>query len=129
MSRIWSDAALGRNTLEFVHARGLVRFAAAPRPNRPTQAHLVRPRTTSAVWLREGYAEYVARRGTFNYDAARAALIAGDEGVAVRDPYWKYLLLVSHLLDHEGLDVRTLLNDPPEAHEVEARVRTSVRER
>lgn len=77
------------------------------------------------VWLREGYAEYVARRDTFNYDATRAALIAGDEDVAVRDPYWKHLLLVSHLLDREGRDVRTVLNDPPDAHEVEARVRAS----
>ncbi|HEY8943682.1 MAG TPA: hypothetical protein VIM73_05440 [Polyangiaceae bacterium] len=77
------------------------------------------------VWLREGYAEYVARRETFDYHATRTALIAGDEGVAVRDRYWKYLLLVSHLLDREGLDVRAVLNDPPDPHEVEARVRAS----
>lgn len=81
------------------------------------------------VWLREGYAEYVARRDTFDYAATRAALIAGDESVANRDPYWRYLLLVTHLLDREKLDVSTLLNAPPDPTEVEARVRASAARR
>jgi len=75
------------------------------------------------VWLREGYAEYVARHDTFDYAATRAHLIAGDEGLAVHDRYWKYLLLVTYLLDREGLDVSTVLNAPPDSDEVEARVR------
>jgi hypothetical protein len=81
------------------------------------------------VWLREGYAEYVARHDTFDYDATRARLLAGDEGLGTRDRYWKYLVLVTHLLDREGRDVSAVLADPPDPDEVEARVRagTSVR--
>lgn len=75
------------------------------------------------VWLREGYAEYVARHDTFDYEATRAALIAGDDGLGAQDRYWKYLLLVTHLLDREGRDVRNVLAAPPDPNEVEARVR------
>ena len=80
------------------------------------------------AWLREGYAEYVARRDTFDYDSARARLLAGDEEFVTRrsDPYLKYVLLIAHLLDREGLDVSTLLNHPPDADEVEARVRAGM---
>jgi hypothetical protein len=81
------------------------------------------------VWLREGYAEYVARQDTFDYAATRAALLAGDERVAARDQYWRYLLLVTHLLDREGLDVNALLNAPPDPDEVEARVRAGATSR
>lgn len=77
------------------------------------------------AWLREGYAEYIARHDAFDYDATRARLLAGDEGLGVRDRYWKYLLLVSQLVDREGRDVRTLLTAPPDPDEVEARVRAS----
>lgn len=75
------------------------------------------------VWLREGYAEYVARRDTFDYAATRAHLIAGDEEFAARDQYRRYLLLVTHLLDREGMDLNTMLLAPPDPDEVEARVR------
>lgn len=77
------------------------------------------------VWLREGYAEYVARHDTFDYDAARAHLIAADKEFAARDPYWKYLLLVTHLLDRQGMAVTAVLTAPPELTEVEARVRAA----
>ena len=75
------------------------------------------------VWLREGYAEYVARHDTFDYRATRGRLIADDAGFATRDPYWKYLLLVTHLLDQEGMDVSAVLSAPPDPDDVEARVR------
>lgn len=75
------------------------------------------------VWLREGYAEYIARHDTFDYDTTRARFVAGDEGLGARDRYWKYLLLVTHLLDREGQDVSTVLAAPPDPGEVEARVR------
>jgi len=80
------------------------------------------------AWLREGYAEYVARRDTFDYDSSRKRLIAGDEAFMTRrsDPYLKYVLLIAHLLEREGLDVSTLLNHPPDADEVEARVRAGM---
>jgi hypothetical protein len=75
------------------------------------------------VWLREGYAEYVARRDSFDYEATRARFLAGDETLGSGDRYWKYLLLVTQLLDREGLDARDVLSAPPDADEVEARVR------
>lgn len=75
------------------------------------------------VWLREGYAEYVARSDTFDYEATRARFLAGDETLGRRDRYWKYLLLVTHLLDREGRDPSTLLSAPPDPDDVEARMR------
>lgn len=75
------------------------------------------------VWLREGYAEYIARHDTYDYEATRTRFLAGDEGLGAHDRYWKYLLLVTHLLDQEGWDVRTLLDAPPDPDEVEARMR------
>jgi hypothetical protein len=76
-------------------------------------------------WVSEGYAEYVARRDTFNYDEARSRLLAGDEAFVTRrrDRYLKYLLFATHLLDREGWSVRRLLHDPPNADDVEARIR------
>ncbi|MBL8742049.1 MAG: hypothetical protein JNK04_13170 [Myxococcales bacterium] len=74
------------------------------------------------AWLREGYAEYVARSHTFDYATARAQLIAGE--APPRDAYWKYLLLVSHLLDVEGRDPLELLAAPPDMREVEEHVRS-----
>lgn len=75
------------------------------------------------VWLREGYAEYVARRDTFDYAATRLHLIAEDKELVARDRYWKYLLLVTHLLDLEGRDASAVLHAPPDPDEVEARIR------
>ena len=77
------------------------------------------------MWLREGYAEYVARQDAFDYGATRARLLAGELEERRTDPYVKYVLLVAHLLDHEGADVSTVLDEPPAAEEVEARVRAS----
>lgn len=76
------------------------------------------------VWLREGYAEYVARYDTFDYETTRARFLAGDETLGRSDRYWKYLLLVTHLLDRERRDPSAVLNNPPELAAVEARVRT-----
>ncbi len=77
------------------------------------------------VWLREGYAEYVARHDTFDYDAARAHLIAADKEFGARDPYGKYLLLVTHLLDRQGMELTSVLTVPPDPIQVEARVRAA----
>lgn len=79
------------------------------------------------VWVREGYAEYVARHDTFDYAATRARFIAGDQAVADGDAYWKYVLLVTHLLDQERLEVSALLNTPPDPKDVEARVLAGAR--
>jgi hypothetical protein len=76
------------------------------------------------VWVREGYADYVGRGETFDYDETRARWLAGDREL---DPeasgfYLRYVLLVAHLLDREGWSVERLLAAPPERDSVEARV-------
>jgi hypothetical protein len=81
------------------------------------------------VWRLEGYPEYVARHDSFDYAATRAQLLAGDEEFATRDRYWKYLLLVTHLLDREGRDLHAVLNAPPDPAEVEARIRAGITRR
>lgn len=77
------------------------------------------------VWLREGYADYIARRDAFDYRATRQRLLDGDSTLVHRkgDPYLKYMLLVSYLLDREHRDIKELLDNPPDAKEVERRVR------
>ncbi len=75
------------------------------------------------AWLAEGYAEYVSRHDAFDYEATRVRFLVGDDGLGARDRYARYLLLVTHLIDREGRDVRDLLESPPDPHAVEARVR------
>jgi hypothetical protein len=80
------------------------------------------------AWVREGYADYVARGSTFDYDAVRAQLLAGDREL---DPkasglYLRYALLVTHLLEREGWDVEQLLERPPDRDALERRIRDGV---
>lgn len=77
------------------------------------------------AWVREGYADYVGRGPTFDYEATRARLLAGERAL---DPsasglYLRYILLVSHLIDREGWPVEALLARPPDRAALEARVR------
>lgn len=76
------------------------------------------------VWVREGYADYVARADTFDYDAVRAQLI---DGVHETDPasghYLRYVLLVAHELDVAHVALDELLRSPRPMAEVEADVR------
>lgn len=79
------------------------------------------------VWVREGYADYVGRGETFDYDETRERMIAGDREL---DPqasgfYLRYVLLVAHLLDREGWTVERLLTAPPDRDALEARVLAS----
>ncbi len=65
-------------------------------------------------WQREGYADYVARAGTFDFSAARQGL---KNHARELDPqrsglYVRYQLLVSYLLDGKGMTPETLLAAP-----------------
>lgn len=77
-------------------------------------------------WLREGYADYVAKGGDFDFEDNRARLIAGDP---LLDPeripglYRRHHLIVAMLIERDGLSVRRLYANPPDEAELLRRVR------
>lgn len=77
------------------------------------------------IWVREGYADYVARGGQGALDLRQAAAQVRS-GAREMDParshlYLRYHFLVAYLLDVEHLSVRELLHSPPAQAAVEAR--------
>jgi hypothetical protein len=76
-------------------------------------------------WVREGYADYVAKGDAFNYDEARRAFLAETPEMDrwKSGLYLRYHLLVAHLLDKQHWSVQRLLEEPPEQQSVEAAVR------
>ena len=76
-------------------------------------------------WVREGYADYVGKSRAFQYDDARRAFLEGAPEMDWKKSglYWRYHLLVAHLLDHRGWTVTRLLHDPPAEESVEHWVR------
>ena len=75
-------------------------------------------------WVREGYADYVGKGASFNYDEARRAFLANAREMDWKRSglYWRFHLLVAHLLDHQHWTVDRLLNNPPPQADVEAAV-------
>ncbi len=63
------------------------------------------------VWVREGYADYVAKGGRFNYAQVRRAFLANaDELDPARSGlYLRYHLLVAHYLDRQEWTLHDLL--------------------
>lgn len=75
------------------------------------------------AWVREGYADYVGRRGTFDYDAVRAQLLEGHPHTnPASGHYLRYVLLVAHELEQRGVSVEELLSHPRASTAVEAEV-------
>lgn len=66
-------------------------------------------------WLLEGYADYVAKAGDFDYAANRAAFIAGAPEMDRRKSglYRGYHLKVAYLLDQQGWSLERLFAEPP----------------
>jgi hypothetical protein len=67
-----------------------------------------------AEWQREGYPDYLAKAGAFDFDAVRKAFQAGEKEL---DPlrsglYLRHHLLVAHALDHKGMTPEALLAQP-----------------
>jgi len=83
------------------------------------------PYRSLPAWVREGYADYVARGDTFDYEANRALLLAGDPTLdpAQTGLYLRYALLITHLIDREGWSPEQLLQTVPDRAALEARVR------
>ncbi len=76
-------------------------------------------------WVREGYADYVGKGDSFDYNEARGAFLAGRPEMDFRKSglYGRFHLLVAYLLDHQHWSVQRLLEDPPPQARVEAEVR------
>ena len=82
-------------------------------------------RLALSQWKREGYADYVAKGAAFNYDEARRAFLANDPKMdgAKSGLYWRFHLLVAHLLDKQHWSAQRVLTDPIEQPAVEAMIR------
>jgi len=76
-------------------------------------------------WKREGYADYVGKGAAFNYDEARKAFLANDPKMdwAKSGLYWRFHLLVAHLLDKQHWSVQRMLTEPIEQTAVEEMIR------
>lgn len=76
-------------------------------------------------WKREGYADYVGKGAAFNYDEARKAFLANDPKMdwATSGLYWRFHLLVAHLLDKQHWSVQQMLTEPIEQSAVEEMIR------
>ena len=64
-------------------------------------------------WKREGYADYVGKGSAFNYDEAKRAFLADDPKMdwAKSGLYWRFNLLVAHLLEKQHWSVQRLLEE------------------
>ena len=76
-------------------------------------------------WKREGYTDYVGKGAEFNYDEARRAFLANDPKMdyAKSGLYWRFNLLVAHLLEKKQWSVQRLLTEPIEQTAVEEMIR------
>lgn len=78
-------------------------------------------------WIREGYPDYIAWGGTFDYAQSRKAFLEGQREM---DParsglYWRFTLLVAHMLDRKHWSVDRLLAEPfPDQKQVEQEIRS-----
>lgn len=72
-----------------------------------------------------GYAGYVGKGSSFDYDAARGAFLADVPEMDWKRSglYWCFNLLVAQLLDREHRGVQRQLEYPPTQEVVEAAVR------
>jgi len=76
-------------------------------------------------YIREGYADYVGKGSSLNYDEAKRAFLAGAPEMDYKKSglYLRYHLLVAYLLDHQGWTVSRLLRDCPPQQAVENSVK------
>lgn len=76
-------------------------------------------------WVREGYADYVAKGGAFDYAEARSAMLEDARELDWRRSglYRRFHLFCAHLLEKRGWTVERLLTEPPPVEQVETWVR------
>jgi len=78
-------------------------------------------------WVREGYADYVAKGTGFDYAGTRKAFLAGAPELDLKRSglYLRFNLLVAYLLDHRHWTVDRLLRGPwPPQDQVESEVQS-----
>ena len=88
-----------------------------------TRRYLLLPK-----WVREGYADYVGKGGTFRYDEEVEEFLTGDPKM---DPeksglYSRHQLLVTYLPDRQHWSVERLLKESPSQETVERKIADSV---
>jgi hypothetical protein len=76
-------------------------------------------------WAREGYADYVGKGASFDYNQSRRAFLAGAAEMDFKRSglYSRFHLLAACLLDHQHWTVLRLLQHPPSQAAAEAAVR------
>jgi hypothetical protein len=125
-SRLERDRLVRWDGSEVPAERTLSYFIAHEVVHAMLSAHLGRLRYLRLpTWQNEGYADYVAKAGTFDY--ARE-LQRYRQGAPELDParsglYLRYHLSVSYWLDRRGLSVAQLLSLPEEATGLDAALR------
>lgn len=79
-------------------------------------------------WVREGYADYIGKGNTFNYQEACQAFLAEDPEMDKQKSglYLRYNLLVTYLLEKKHLGVQKLLQDSTEQSAVESMLRKEI---
>ncbi|MBA2525498.1 MAG: hypothetical protein H0V18_06895 [Pyrinomonadaceae bacterium] len=80
---------------------------------------------TMPAWKKEGYSEYVAGGSTLDYETGVKRWKANPkDGSGYL--YFKYYMLVKHLLEHEKMSVDELFNRNHDVPELEAKVLSSL---
>ena len=104
----------GERTLTYFVAHEVTHVMVARRIGRLGYARLER-------WQNDGYADYVAKAGQFDFAAALRDFQAGAPALDPRRSglYLRYHLLVAELLDHRGLSPEALLAGPIDAAPIE----------
>lgn len=125
-SDIERDRVVRWNGTEIPDERTLTYFIAHEAVHAMLSSRLGRLRYLELpTWQNEGYADYIAKAGAFDY--ARE-LQRYREGAPELDPvqsglYLRYHLSVSYWLDRRGLSVRELLSLPADATGLDATIR------
>jgi hypothetical protein len=77
-------------------------------------------------WSIEGYADYIAKAGDFDFDENRRLLKLDSPLLDVHRSglYRRFHLEVAYLIDKKGMTVRQLFNNPPQENELLAILRS-----
>ncbi len=81
---------------------------------------------TTANWIIEGYADYIAQESSFPTDLGIALFCDGKTDPGPSYAYFRYRKVVGNLLDNEGLTFRELAANPPDYAQVEARTKQAI---
>ena len=117
-SSIERDRLFRPNGSEVPAERTLTYFIAHEVVHGMLSAHVGRLRYLKLpTWLNEGYADYVAKAGAFDYEHELSRCRSGDRELdpAQSGLYLRYHLSVSQWLDKRGLSVAELLELPEDA--------------